>query len=54
MRDLSQLAKGFALDIPLISEGFATQRERNSRFATHNGLRFFADGAAKKLPLRGS
>ena len=26
----------------------------NSRYAAHNGLRFFADRAAKKWPLRGS
>src|SRR5437867_6403777 len=34
--------------------GPATQREQNSRYDAHNGLRFFADCAAKKWPLRGS
>jgi len=31
-----------------------TQREQSSRFSGHNGLRFFADCAAKKWPLRGN
>src|SRR2546422_605645 len=30
------------------------KREQNSRFCGHNGLRFFADCAAKKWPLRGN
>ena len=30
------------------------KREQNPRYRPHNGLRFFADQAAKKWPLRGS
>jgi len=32
----------------------STNGNENSRWCPHNGLRFFADGAAKKWPLRGS
>jgi hypothetical protein len=34
--------------------GRIAQREQNSRYAQHNGVRFFADCAAKKGPFRGS
>ena len=30
------------------------QREQNSRYASHNGVRFFADCAAKKGPPFGA
>ena len=40
-------AKGFALDIPMCAAR-TSQREQNPRYAAHNGVRFFADCAAKK------
>ena len=34
-----QLGNGSALDIPLISKALRTQREQDSRFGGHNGLK---------------
>jgi hypothetical protein len=47
--DLDTLLVLWALKLPEPLK----QREQSLRYASHNGLRFFADCAAKKWPLSG-
>ena len=52
-KEVSQLAKGFALDIPLNSNGCSNltlQREQNSRCNVHNRLNYF--GAEGLRPIK--